>query len=140
MNLTAKQEKFVLEYLIDHNGARAARDAGYSDKTARQIATENLSKPYIQAVIAAKRQEASGRLELRKEHVLAAHLEAINIARTQGQPMAMITGSREIGKLMGYYSPQVIEVSMGSNEAALMARYEAMSDDELMTIIAEEKL
>lgn len=49
--LTDKQAAFVREYLVDLNGAAAARRAGYSKESARQIATENLSKPYIRAAI-----------------------------------------------------------------------------------------
>ena len=46
--LTKKQEKFCKEYLINgHNAAAAARAAGYSSKTAREIAAENLTKPNI---------------------------------------------------------------------------------------------
>ena len=134
MKLTVKQELFIREYLIDGNGARSARSAGYSEKTARQIATENLSKPDIQAAIATKQQETAVKLELRKEHVLLAHMEAISLARAQGQPMAMISGLREVGKLMGFYSPEVVEVSV-SSENAMMAKFQAMSDDELMAII-----
>ncbi|MCF8168633.1 MAG: terminase small subunit [Rhodoferax sp.] len=46
-NLTARQARFVDEFLIDGNGAAAAVRAGYSAKTARFIASENLTKPYI---------------------------------------------------------------------------------------------
>jgi phage terminase small subunit len=115
--------------------ARAARSAGYSEKTARQIATENLSKPYIQAAITAKQQETAVKLELRKEHVLLAHMEAISLARAQGQPMAMISGAREIGKLMGFYGAEVVELALGKNKASLQARYESMTDAELVAII-----
>ena len=45
--LTEKQKRFCDEYLIDLNATQAAIRAGYSEKTARQTATENLSKPYI---------------------------------------------------------------------------------------------
>lgn len=135
MNLTPRQQLFVSEYLIDGNGARAARSAGYSEKTARQIATENLSKPYIQAAISAKQQETAVKLELRKEHVLLAHMEAINLARVQGQPMAMISGAREIGKLMGFYGAEEIELALGKNKATLQACYESMTDAELVAII-----
>jgi len=140
MNLTAKQQRFISEYLIDGNGARAARSAGYSENTARQIATENLSKPYIQAAIAVKQQETAVKLELRKEHVLLAHMEAINLARAQGQPMGMISGARELGKLMGFYSSEAVEVSMKKNGASLQARYESMTDAELMAVIAAEEV
>lgn len=75
MKLTPRQELFISEYLIDGNGARAARSAGYSEKTARQIATENLSKPYIQVVIAEKQQETAVKLELRKEQFAKLYTE-----------------------------------------------------------------
>lgn len=46
-NLTDKQEMFCREYLIDFNATQAAIRAGYSKKTARIIAAENLTKPNI---------------------------------------------------------------------------------------------
>lgn len=49
--LTTKQRRFVEEYMTDHNGTQAAIRAGYSPKTARAIAHENLTKPYIQEAI-----------------------------------------------------------------------------------------
>ena len=49
--LTAKQQAFVDEYLLCWNAAQAARAAGYSEATARNIGHENLTKPDIQAEI-----------------------------------------------------------------------------------------
>lgn len=49
--LTPKQSMFCAEYLIDLNGAGAARRAGYSAKTADQIAIELLGKTLVQAQI-----------------------------------------------------------------------------------------
>lgn len=49
--LTAKQERFIDEYLIDLNATQAAIRAGYSEKTAYAIGNENLKKPDIQNVI-----------------------------------------------------------------------------------------
>ena len=49
--LTEKQKRFCDEYLIDLNGTQAAIRAGYSEKTARMIAAENLTKPYIRKYI-----------------------------------------------------------------------------------------
>jgi phage terminase small subunit len=50
--MTAKQSRFVSEYLIDLNATKAAVRAGYSPKTARQAGAQNLSKPVISAEIA----------------------------------------------------------------------------------------
>jgi phage terminase small subunit len=49
MNL--RQKKFCHEYLVDFNGTNAAIRAGYSKKSANQIAVENLMKPTIRAYI-----------------------------------------------------------------------------------------
>ncbi len=50
-NLTAKQQRFVDEYLIDLNATQAAIRAGYSPKSAYSIGQENLKKPEIQEAI-----------------------------------------------------------------------------------------
>lgn len=57
--LTVKEQRFIDEYLIDFNGAAAARRAGYSENTARQIATENLAKPYIKNEVEKRVKELS---------------------------------------------------------------------------------
>ena len=49
--LTNKQRKFVNEYLRDFNATQAALRSGYSQKTARSIGAENLTKPDILAEI-----------------------------------------------------------------------------------------
>jgi phage terminase small subunit len=49
--LEPKQAEFCLQYCIDYNATLAAKRAGYSASTARQIGSENLSKPAIRAEI-----------------------------------------------------------------------------------------
>ena len=50
--LTVKQKAFADEYIKSGNATKAAKKAGYSENTARQIGTENLAKPSIAAYIA----------------------------------------------------------------------------------------
>ena len=45
--LTPKQKAFADNYIISGNATEAAKQAGYSEKSARQMGAENLSKPYI---------------------------------------------------------------------------------------------
>ena len=45
--MTPKEIKFCQEYLIDLNGTQAAIRAGYSKRSAKEIASENLTKPII---------------------------------------------------------------------------------------------
>lgn len=49
--LTTKQRVFVEEYLRSWNATAAAKAAGYSERTARQIGQQNLSKVDIAAEI-----------------------------------------------------------------------------------------
>jgi phage terminase small subunit len=51
IKLSDKQKAFCHYYIIDWNATKAAILSGYSENSARQIATETLSKPYIQAYI-----------------------------------------------------------------------------------------
>lgn len=52
MKLTPKQKAFVREYKKNGgNGTQAAIKAGYSEKTARKIAAENVTKPVIREAL-----------------------------------------------------------------------------------------
>lgn len=68
--LTAKQQRFCDEYLIDLNATQAAIRAGYSKKSARQIADENLSKHYIREYIDARMAEKQSKLIADQDEVL----------------------------------------------------------------------
>ena len=49
--LTVKQRKFADDYIKTGNATQAAIKAGYSEKSAAVIASENLRKPYIKEYI-----------------------------------------------------------------------------------------
>ncbi len=59
MALSDKQRRFIDEYLKCWNAAEAARLAGYSEKTARSIGSENLTKPDIEAEIKRRLDESA---------------------------------------------------------------------------------
>lgn len=69
-SLTDKQKAFCEEYIIDNNASRAAIAAGYSENTARQIAAENLTKPYIMEEIQRLQDARSKRTEITADRVL----------------------------------------------------------------------
>lgn len=68
--LTAKQRAFVREYLIDLNAAQAAIRAGYSEKTAKEIGAENLTKPNIAAAIESAMKIRAARTDITADRVL----------------------------------------------------------------------
>lgn len=68
--LTPKQKAFADEYLIDLNATQAAIRAGYSEKTAKEIGCENLTKPNIAEYIAERQAEREKRTEITQDKVL----------------------------------------------------------------------
>lgn len=75
-SLTGKQELFCKEWIIDCNGTAAAIRAGYSERTAAAIATENLRKPKIRARIDELMAEKDSRLIATQDEVLK-HLTSV---------------------------------------------------------------
>lgn len=75
--LTPKQQNFVNEYLTNLNATQAAKDAGYSEKTANEIGAENLAKPSIQTAIQRAMDERAERTNVRADNVI---LELATIA------------------------------------------------------------
>lgn len=68
--LTAKMEMFCQEYLVDLNATQAAIRAGYSEKTAQEISSENLSKPIIQKRIQELQSKRAEKLGITQDRVL----------------------------------------------------------------------
>ena len=78
--LTAKQRRFVQEYMVDLNGTQAAVRAGYSEHTATAISTENLSKPAIATALQSAQAEQGERTRINAEWVQARLVENIERA------------------------------------------------------------
>lgn len=69
--LTARQERFCEEYLIDLNATQAAIRAGYSARTANRTASEYLLKPGVKEKIQELQQQRAKRTEITMDRVLA---------------------------------------------------------------------
>ncbi|WP_282372297.1 terminase small subunit [Pseudomonas sp. PS02290] len=70
MALTAKQQRFVDEYLIDLNATQAATRAGYSKKTANEQGSRLLANVSVSAAIRQGMNARSGRVEITQDMVL----------------------------------------------------------------------
>ena len=99
----AKQTRFVREYAVDCNGAVAAVRAGYSPRSAKVTASRLLTKANVQRALRQIQQADAERLALSREAVIDQLQDAIDFARVKKDPMAMILGLRELGRMMGYY-------------------------------------
>lgn len=68
--LTAKQQRFCDEYLIDLNATQAAIRAGYSKKRASEQAYQLLQKTTVQAYIEKRKKDREKRVEISQDRVL----------------------------------------------------------------------
>ena len=68
--LTPRQERFVEEYLVDRNATAAAVRAGYSKKSASQIASHLLVDVKVQENIRARGAAALAKIEVTEERTL----------------------------------------------------------------------
>lgn len=68
--MTEKQKRFCDEYLIDLNATQAAIRAGYSEKTAKQIGQQNLTKLDIREYIDKRLAEKEAELIADQDEVL----------------------------------------------------------------------
>ena len=107
--LTDRQERFVVEYLACANGAEAARRAGYSEHTARQMANENLSKPDIKAAITQKREQIMSETEDKVEWLIN-RLTSEAIDDGNGEA-TRVRALEVLGKIYGAFAPEKQEVT-----------------------------
>jgi phage terminase small subunit len=68
--LTAKQERFIEEYLIDLNATAAARRAGYKGTAPETMGLANLRNPRIKAAIEARRSVLRKKVEITQEYLI----------------------------------------------------------------------
>jgi len=133
--MTPKQRRFVAEYAVDGNAASAARRAGYSPRSARVNGPRLLTNAAVREALQASQREIASRLELDRQRVLAGLMEAVETARAQADPHALIRAWSEIGKMLGFYQPEVRRVEVSTVTSARMkAEIEALSDAELLAL------
>jgi phage terminase small subunit len=92
--LSAKERRFVEEYPVDFNATQAAIRAGYSEKSARSIGAENLTKPHICAALKealdalqAKATRTADEVLAELEHIAFANMQDYMGANADGDPV-----------------------------------------------------
>jgi phage terminase small subunit len=131
--LTEKQRLFCLYYVKSFNATQAAINAGYSPDSARQIGSENLSKPYIRDEIKRLKQQMTGELFVEALDVLRKYVEIAFADITD----YVTFGQKEV-PVIGMFGP--IEDDEG-NPVTQMVNYVEFKDSNMVdgTIISEVK-
>ena len=84
MTLNARQARFAAEFALDLNATQAAVRAGYSRRTAKVTGSRLLTNANVRALVQKKQKELARRVEIRREDIAIGLLEAIELARGQG--------------------------------------------------------
>ncbi|RSE27619.1 terminase small subunit [Acinetobacter johnsonii] len=119
-NLTPKQQRFVEEYLIDLNATQAAIRAGYSEKTAKSIGQENLTKPDIQKAIEEAQSKRAEQTQIDAAYVLKRlveidQMDVLDIMDDDGN----IKPLRDWPKIWRQYISNIETISMDDGEGWL---------------------
>jgi len=107
--LTAKQAAFIREYTKDFNGTQAAIRAGYSAKTAQEIAAQNLSKLIIQKAITESLKKVEKRTEITVDMVVK-KLAMIGFAKIGDMDVKVSDQTKALdllGKHLGMFTQKV---------------------------------
>ena len=106
-NLTPKQQRFVEEYLIDLNATQASIRAGYSEKTAKEIGSENLTKPNIAKAIAEAQEKLSNKAQVTVEMVVQGLLNEAKDLSEGSTQSARVSAWAHLGKHLGMFKDKI---------------------------------
>lgn len=95
--MNPKQQRFVDEYLIDNNGAQAAIRAGYSIRTAREQASQILTKDSVRAYLKERSQSIADKLGIDATYVLSTTKEICD-GNKRSQPGVALKAVDLLGK------------------------------------------
>lgn len=135
MNLTAKQSRFVDEYLVDFNASRAAIAAGYSSAGAKVQGSRLLTNVNVRRLVERHQEATSKRLRITRDDVIKGLVVAAEQARLNKDPISMIAAMSEVSKMMGFYASKPSKNSAEADYDSLKNQFEVMSDEELRAIV-----
>jgi len=138
MSLTERQKQYALFVAEGKPAQTAARLAGYSLHK-RDVERRLSQNPRISAAV----QHLHGRYEnaivASRKQVLEGFLAAIEQAKLLSDPAVQVAGWREIGKMCGYYAPEVKEINVNVGAKRVIGQLEVLSDQELLQLIEKDR-
>lgn len=123
--LTPKQEKFILNYLIDFNGKQAAIRAGYSPKTAEVQAARMLSYAKVKEKITELQIQARKKATISRDEIIETLAGIIRTDLPDYFNGAKIKGFDELN-LSQRKAMESIKVRKGSFDFKLISKLQAI--------------
>ena len=137
LGLTDMQRVFVNNILSGMPQTTAARAAGYG--TPHVEASRMMRNPRIKEALQVLHRKHEKASQMTRKKVMDGMLEAIEMAKMQGESGVMVAGWREIGRMCGYYAAEkrVIDVNITAKRA--VDKLETLTDAELLEMIEQDE-
>lgn len=130
--MDSRQRAYVENRVRGLGRQQSAIMAGYGDYENAGVAVEDSQK--VQAELARIRAETAKNTKITKEMVAEGLKTAADLAQQMADPQGMVAAWRELGKLLGFYAPEVKRLEKGINKKDLLAAMDQMSDEELLKL------
>jgi phage terminase small subunit len=117
--LTAKQNQFVREYIIDFNATQAAIRTGYSHKTAGSIGSENLQKPEIKQAIRAALNNLADLVLIEASVIVKALMQEAFSTAEDSTSSSRVSALDKLAKIAGLYDSQMVTESLEKTIASI---------------------
>lgn len=75
--------------------------------------------------------------QMTRERVQDIVMEAIEMGRTLGDPVAIIRGAQELNKMNGYYAPEEKKILLTTEQRRTLTQFDDMSDEEVAKLANE---
>lgn len=128
-----RKSKVLNEDIVEGilNGATQADVAKMLGVAPSQVSKKIKTCDDVKEALTKARSELSTATQIRRADAIAGIMEAIEMAKLCADPASMIRGWSEIGKMLGFYAPEVKRIEVTNATGSLIKQYEQMSDEEL---------
>lgn len=133
--LTEKQRLYAVARARGESVPNAMFAAGYNEQVSYGYRLDKM--PNVRRLIAQEAALYAEAAQMDRKKVIDMHLEAYEMAKTMAEPSTMVAAAREIGKICGLYEPSKVEVTVNGAVQHEIHRFEAMSDAELLEVLAQ---
>lgn len=134
--ITARQQAYVDTVMEGGSKSDAARAAGATPDAITGFERSAAVKNALQEA----RSELESVTTIRRVDVLDGLMDSIEMARILGEPSSMISGWKEIAKIMGYYAPETKRIELSTEQAGVQKKLEMLSDAELLGMLQKRSL
>lgn len=130
--LNPMQEKYVEARAKGVNQKQSALIAGYAPEANDNVSVEDSTT--VQEKLAEIRKEAATNAKVTKDDVVQWLMDAAEMAKVMADPQGLVAAARELGKMLGFYAPEVKKVTHGLDKNSLRAVLDEMTDEDLIRL------